>query len=209
MGTPELVTSFCLEFTQAVGAVVGQGMPLEPGPQIFNRVEVGCVGWQKFNFDLPAQPSHILVHLFAMVRSQTIPDHQQRTFDLELERLQEFDHLLLPDAALIQAEIKVVARERGDDRDVRPIEVKVDDGRVSLGCPGAHARGALAQARLVYEDDFAPLAPGFFLRAGQVRRRQAPTAFWSRSIARRSGFCGLKPKAPRISQILVRPNLTP
>ncbi len=42
-----------------------------------------------------------------------------------------------------------------------------------------------------------------------MQRFQARTALSSRSMARRSGFCGLKPSAPRISQILVSPNLTP
>ena len=99
MGTPEFVTSHAFEFVQVIGAVVGQGMSFEPGPQIFNRVEVRRISWQEFNADLPVQPVHILVHPFAVMRSQTVPDHQQGTFDLGSERFEKFDNLFFLDAA--------------------------------------------------------------------------------------------------------------
>ena len=89
-------------------------MTLEPSPQIFNRVEIGRISWQEFNPDLSVQPVHILAHLFAVVRSQTVPDHQQGAFDLGSERLEKFDNLFFLDAALIQSEIELAAREGGN-----------------------------------------------------------------------------------------------
>lgn len=90
-----------------------------------------------------------------------------------------------------------------------PIEMKLDDWGLPFEAPGAYSRGTLADTRLVDEDDQAPFSLGFFLSVGQVRRFQARTASSSRSIARLSGFWGLKPKLPRIRQTCVCPMRTP
>jgi hypothetical protein len=45
---------------------------------------------------------------------------------------------------------------------VIPVEVKLDDGRPTLGRPDAHARGALTDAGLVYKDDESVFSSGFF-----------------------------------------------
>ena len=103
-----------------------------------------------------------------------------------LERFEEFDPLLLLDTALVKPEQAIRARHPGDGRDVIPVEVKLNDGRVSLGCPGAHARGAFADTRFVTrsltidKDDQSTVAPGFFLSAGHVLRFQfCTTAHWA------------------------------
>jgi hypothetical protein len=93
---------------------------------------------------------------------QAIPDHQQGLPDLRVQRLKEFNNLFFLDAALVQPEQDEDARECCDDRDVAPpVEVKVDEGRLPLGRPGAHPRGALAQGRLVDKDDFPAFSLGF------------------------------------------------
>jgi hypothetical protein len=51
--------------------------------------------------------------------------------------------------------------------------VKLNDGRLSLGRPGAHPGWALADAGLVDKDDQPTFSLGFFLRLGQVLRFQA------------------------------------
>ena len=43
MGTLELVARGAVKLGEVVGAIVGQGMALEPGPQVFHRIEVGCI----------------------------------------------------------------------------------------------------------------------------------------------------------------------
>jgi hypothetical protein len=63
---------------------------------------------------------------------------------------------------LVQPEQTVGVRESGNHRDVVPVEVKLDDGRLTLGRPGAHARGALADAGLVYKYDQSAFSLGFF-----------------------------------------------
>ena len=79
-----------------------------------------------------------------------------------LERLEEFDKLLFLDAAFVKTEQKVCARQTCNDRDVIPVEVKLDGGSLSLGGPGAHTGGAFADARFVDKDDQSAIAVGFF-----------------------------------------------
>ena len=55
LGALEPVACGRMQFAQVVGAVVGHRVALEPGPQIFDRIEVGRVGWQERNRDVPAQ----------------------------------------------------------------------------------------------------------------------------------------------------------
>src|SRR5215207_7404812 len=205
----EFVACRDVQIAEIVGTVVGQRVPLEPCPQIFDGIEVGRMRRQKGYLDVSCQPIEIVAHQAAAMRFQTIPNHQQRLLEMGLERFQKPHDFLFLDAALVQPEQTIGAREPGNDRDVIPVEVELDDGSLPLGRPGAHARGALADARLVHEDDQPPLSLGFFLRAGQVLRFQLRTASSSRSMARLSGFCTLKPKAPRSRQICVWPNWTP
>src|SRR5471030_1421738 len=204
----EFVACGGVQLAQIVGTVVGQCVSLEPRPQIFDGIEVGGIRGKKSNLNVPVQPIEIVAHQAAAMCLQTIPDHQQRLLEMGLECFEQFDDLFLAAAALVQPEQTVGVRDSGNHRDVIPVEVKLDDGRLTLERPGAHARGALANAGLVYEDDQSAFSPGFFLRAGQILRFQLRTASSSRSMARFSGFCTLKPKAPRIRQICVWPNLT-
>jgi hypothetical protein len=134
----ELVAGARMQFAEIVGAVVGQRVALQPGPQVFDRVHVRRVRRQKRDLDVSVQAVQVLAHQTTAVRLQTIPYHQQRLLQVGLERLEEFDDLLFLDAALVQPEQTVGAREPGDDRDVIPVEVKLDDGRLSPGRPGAH-----------------------------------------------------------------------
>ena len=48
----ELGVRTLMQFIRGVGTEVGQGMSLAPGPQIFDRVELGRVGGQALNDDV-------------------------------------------------------------------------------------------------------------------------------------------------------------
>src|SRR5882757_7724993 len=205
----ELVARSRMQLAQTVGTVVGQSMSLEPGPQVFDGIQVRCIRWQECNLDVSSQAVEILAHQATAMCLQAIPDDQQRLLQMGLERLQKFDDLFLLDAALVQSEQTVGTRESCDDRDVVPVEVKLNDGRLSFGSPGAHSGRAFADTGFVYEDNQSAFSLGFFLRAGQVRRFQLRTASSLRSIARFSGFCGLNPREPRMRQTCVWLKRTP
>lgn len=199
--TLELVARGRLQLAQVVGAVVGHRVTLEPCPQVFHWIEVGGVGWQIGNLNMPVQAVHVVAHKVAVMRPGAIPYHQQGLFQMSLERLEEFDKLFLLDAAFVKPKQAIGGREARDDRDVIPVEVELDDGSFSLGCPCTHTRGALADARFVDKDDQSSLSLRFFLRAGHLLRFQLRTTSSLRSIARLSGFCGLKPREPKMRQI--------
>jgi hypothetical protein len=91
------------------------------------------------------------------------PDDQQRPLQVGAQRLEELDVLLLLDRALVQTKHAVRAAQSGDDGDVGPVEVELNDRRLALRRPGAHPCGPLARAGLVDEDDQSPIALGLFL----------------------------------------------
>ncbi len=196
----EFVARGSLKLAEVVGAVIRQGMSFQPSPQVLDRVEVGCVRWQKRNQDAPAQGVQVIAYQAASVRLQTIPDYEQRLLQMRLERFEEFDDLFFLDAALVQPEQAVAARQSGNHRDVVPVEVKLDDRRLPDRSPSAHPCGPLADTGFVDKYDHSALSPGFFLSLGQVLRFQLRTASSLRSSARFSGFCALNPIAPRMRQ---------
>ena len=153
MSAPELVAGGGMQFGEIVGAVVGQRMTFEPCPKVFDRIQVRRVRGEEGDLDMPVDRVQILAHQAAAMRPQAIPDHQQRLAQVRFERLQEPDDFFFLDAALVQSEQAVAARQARDDRDMIPVEVKLDDRRLALGRPGANPRGAFADSRFVDEDD--------------------------------------------------------
>src|ERR1019366_338703 len=201
----EFVAGGDVEFVEVCRTEVGQRMTLEPSPQEFDGVQVRRVRRQERHLHGTLGAVQVLAYELAAMSLQTVPDDQQRLAQVSAQRLEELDVLLFLDRAFVQAEQKVRSTQPGDDGDVGPVEVELDDRRLTLGRPGA----PLAQAGLVYEDDQSSFAPGFFLSAGQVLRCHVCTASSSRSMARRSGFWAANARAPRMRQICVWPNLTP
>src|ERR1035437_8577250 len=67
LGALELVACGRMQLAQVVGAVVGYRVALEPSPQIFDRIEVGRVGWQVRNLDVTAQRVEIVAYEVAVV----------------------------------------------------------------------------------------------------------------------------------------------
>ena len=158
----ELVAGGGVQFGEVVGAVVGQRVTLEPCPKIFDRIQIGRVRGKKGDLDMAVDRIQVVAHHMAAVRPQAIPDHQQGLSQVRFERSRECDDLFFFDAALVQPEQAVGARQTGDDRDMIPVEVKLDDRRLALGRPGTNSRGTFADSRLVDEDDQPAFSPGFF-----------------------------------------------
>ena len=160
----EFVARGGVQLAQIVGAVVGQRMPLEPRPQIFDGIQVGGIRRKKGDLDVPAQRVEVVAHPMAAMRLQAIPDYQQGLLEMRFQRFEKFDNIFFLDAALVQPEPTVGACNPCNNRDMIPVEVKLNDRRLSLGRPGTYARGAFADSRLVYKNDQSAFALGFFLR---------------------------------------------
>ncbi len=48
----ELVACGGVQFSQVVGAVIGQSMVLETGPQVFDWIQIGRIGRKKADLDV-------------------------------------------------------------------------------------------------------------------------------------------------------------
>ena len=58
----ELVACGGMQFSQVVGAVIGQSMALEPGPQVFDWIQIGRIGRKKGNLDVSVECIQIVSH---------------------------------------------------------------------------------------------------------------------------------------------------
>lgn len=100
------------------------------------------------------------------MRFQAVPDYQQRLFQVRFKRFEKTGDFFFLDAAFVQPEQAIGARQARDDGDMVPVEVKLNHRRLSFQIPGAHLRGTFAEARFVDKDDQAAFSPGFFFERG-------------------------------------------
>src|SRR5258706_8266494 len=209
LSTLELASGGELEFVQRRGAEVGQGVTLQPRPEVLHRVAVRGIGWKERDVYCPVDGVQIFPNQSAAVGLQAIPDDQQLAPEMPAEGLEEFDYLRASNGAVVESKQAVHPGQSGDDRNVVPGEMKLNDRRLSFGCPSSYSRRSLAQSGLVYEDDDSSLAERFFLSLGNVFFFQSRTAWSSRSMARRSGFLLANPMPPSRRQTCTSPNSTP
>ncbi len=130
--TLELVACSHVQQAQVVVAIIGQSMLLEPGP-ILHGIHVRRARRQECHLNVSGQAVQVRAHQMTAMRLQAIPDDQQWLLQVGFERFEEFDDLFLLDAALVQPEQAVGTRQASDDRDMVPVEVKLDDGCLPLG----------------------------------------------------------------------------
>lgn len=110
LSTLELVARGRVQQAQVVGAIVGQRVSFEPGPQIFDGIHVRCVRRQERDLDVSGQAVHVLAHQPTAVRLQAIPDDQQRLSQVGLQRFEKFDissFLMLPSCSLNKQLVRV------------------------------------------------------------------------------------------------------
>ena len=135
LSTFELVAGSRLQLGKVVWAEVRQRVTLEPGPQIFGRIQIGRVRWQESNLDMSIGAVQILPYPFRPVRPEAIPDNQERPFEVGFECLEKPDDLARFDTALVEAKQAGEAGKSGNDRQVLPVEVELDDRGLPLGRP--------------------------------------------------------------------------
>jgi len=150
-------------FVDGVQAQIGQFALLGVAKQVFDGIQFGCVGRKSLQHDAIAERLDIGAHQPAAMRRQAVPDDQQLALDLPRQRLQVLDQLRRLDRAMEEAEVEIRHRHPGDQRQLLPVEAVWQDRGLALRRPSLYPRGALAQSRLVDEDDRAALAPALFL----------------------------------------------
>ena len=171
-------------------------MALEVAPQVFHRVEFWSVGRQPFDDHPSAGAGNMLRHQPAAVDGRPVPDDQKLPRDMALQVFEELHDLGALDGALVDLKQTAPQGQRPNDREALPIEGLLKHRGLAHGRPSPGPGGTRAQARLVNENDGAPLALGFFLMSGHSTRFQREIFFALRSIARRVGRWQLKPSAP-------------
>src|SRR6478735_2553766 len=189
----QFVAGSFMQHIDVRGTEVRQGVALEPSPQVFDGIEFGRVGRQEGQLQTAPGAVDIVAHQPRAMRPQSVPDDEQSLPKLATQRFEEDNDLLAFDCSREQSETAGAQRQSRNDRELLPVEMKLHDGGLSPGRPGAHSRRPFAQARFVDEYDQSALGAGFFLRRGHSRFFQRTIASSLRSSARRSGFWLEKP----------------
>src|SRR5271163_975634 len=194
----QAIARSALQVVEVHGAAVGEFVVLQMTPDVFGGIQFGRVGGQLLDLNGTIQGLQVLAHKRRAMRSQSIPDDQQRLADLLAEGVKELDDLWPLDGAGKESEVEAAEGDSGNHRQLAPVEVILQDRSVALGCPGPHSGWPLAQSGLVDEDDDPPLFRGVFFRAGQRVCFQRLMAGSSRSSARPEGRWQEKPRETRM-----------
>src|SRR5579884_970471 len=182
-----------LELGEVLRAEVGHRMPLEVGPDVFDRVEFWGVRRQVLEGNGPTLGFHVLAHQAGAVSSKVVPDDQEFPPNSVGERFEELNYLWCFDRAREEAEVKAHEARPGDHRELLPTEGVLENRSLTFGSPGACATGTLGESRLVYEDDDSSLSRCDFFKAGHLLFFQSVIARSLRSRALPDGRCGLHP----------------
>ena len=158
----EPITGELTDFADGVEAQIGNLMLLEIGPDRFNRIEFGGVGWQARHRNMSVQFFQPGADLAAAMNRCAIPDDQQRLFDLTLKRTEKFDDLFGADRAGKESKVELREGQPGNGRKLLPGETVLKNWRLSAQAPGAGDAGPFAQSGFVDEDDGAVFSLGFF-----------------------------------------------
>lgn len=66
-----------LQLGEGLGAEVGERVTLEPGPQVFDRIELGGVAEQELDMDLPLGRIDVVAHKPGAMELRPVPDDEQ------------------------------------------------------------------------------------------------------------------------------------
>ncbi len=190
----------CGEADQIESRVVGERIGLEIGPEVFDRIELGCVGGQVLQMRRAGRSA--LGDELTQMRLEAIPDQHDRAAQLALQVLEKVHHAGGVDVGVgMQAEIQrhpVAAgadAHGGDGRNFLMRARALPEYRgVSAQAPGATHERRHQQAGFVEKNQCRSQARSVFFTLGQSCSIQAWMRSSSRSTARRVGFCGEKPK---------------
>jgi hypothetical protein len=103
LGRLELAASGVLQLGEGVGTEIGQRMPLEPAPEEFDRIELGCITGQEMELHPARGRGDVVAYQVAAMRPGAVPDDEQRAADVSKERFKELDDLLFGNAPFVQA----------------------------------------------------------------------------------------------------------
>src|SRR5574341_188726 len=189
------------EGTAIVGPAVGE-LALRQCPDPFVRVQLRGVGGEPLEVqagELGAQGADE----GALVDLAAVPQHDDVAPEVAQELPEKATDLSRMDVLVVELEVEAEAlppradRQARDDRDaVVALPVAQEWGPADRGPGPAHA-GDEQEPGLVYEDEVGAQPRGVFFPRGHSSRFHRAMAVSSRWRARRSGFCGVQPRAWR------------
>ena len=139
------------------------------------------------------------------MRTQPVPHDEDRAAELTLELTQETEQVV-GDNVLFGQEAKVKSHLASSGRHGNSCDHRdaltgtcplIEDGGVPDRRPGATNQRGHQKPALIQEDQSGFQPPGVFFTRGHSVCTQPRITASSRSLARRWGFCGLKPRERR------------
>ena len=168
-------------------------------PDLFSRIQFGCIGGQPFDGESMRIPFVPYRHRGAMDTPPIQNEHDLASYHTP-QRTDKGYHILPVDIMLIPSEINaqpLAPRRQGNGGLTnRPAIVAIPPlvyGRVTRQSPRPTTGGLQQEAALIHQGDGRPLVPGFFLIRGHSTKRHWRMASSSRSRARCWGYWHEKP----------------
>lgn len=181
------VTCKAAELRIILRTEIGQFMMLPVAPKVFDRVELGGVGRERFEVKSAASGVDKVGHHPAPVGAKPVPDYQQSAGNMAQEMAEKENDLRTSNRPRKQAKIEIPPGHTGNGRERLPTEMVLENRCLAPGSPGSATMRPFAQPAFVDEDDRALLVPGFFLMAGHRYFFHLAIASSSLSIARPVG----------------------
>lgn len=179
---------------------VGHGIALEIAPDHLDRIDVRRVGRKELPVELPPPLEETRDHLGAMGIG-AIPHDDERLLDLSAEVLQEPNHPRCRNVGIcVEGKVKSYPHpagrygKRSYSRNLlMPAPLLNEYRGLPAWRPSPPDQRSHHKPALVDKNDVGVQFAGFFLIRGQSTLIHRWTATSSRSLACRSGFCGLHP----------------
>lgn len=144
------------------GAEVGNSMAFPVSPDVFSRIEFRRISGKSGQNDATSLSLNKEADYSTAMHRQPIPDNQQVTRQLTQKMPEEVHHLWRSNCARIQSEIEFPPGDPGNDREVFPVEMKLQYRRLASRRPSTGYVRAFTQPTFIDKDYRSAFPEGFF-----------------------------------------------
>jgi len=197
------------KFKEILGTEIWQFMLLPVPPKIFHGVELGRIGRKKLDRQSIVGAADKLPDHSATMTSKAVPYHQDFPADMAQQVFQKLHHLGAANRTGKQTKVKLSPAHPRHSRQMLPVEMILENRRLSFRRPGPTTMRPFAQSALVDKHYRAFFPLGFFLSFGQRLFFHRSIFSSSRSNARFAGLWQLQPSPCKIRHTWAGWYLTP
>lgn len=209
--TPGCLVHLLANLSKVIRREVGHISVGDIRPEIFRRIQLGRVGRQELGHQPRFLASHIALDPAAAMGGQPIPQkYQPPALEILAHGGQVCRNLMAFDRSRHQPQGQPYpptggsCDQRGDCREIFPVEMLGNNRGLALGSPASPNRRALGKAALVQKTYISTQFFCFFLIRGHSTRIHRRMRASSRSFAFRTGRWQLQPIWRRIFQTCPR-----